>query len=119
MVTISNINFSDTLEVLFTLRQSRGCRTIQDTYKILENTDIDTVLEVLLASYNAAHHGKEVTLDTFVSILAENKVGFVKLTDVYSKVVEALMFNGMTPEEIEERKNLLMSLVKKHPGMTS
>ena len=119
MITISNINFSDTLEVLFTLRQICGCRTIQDTYKILENTDVDTILEVLLASYNAAHHGSEVTMDSFVSILAENRVGFVKLTDVYSKVVEALMFNGMTPEEIEERKNFLMSLAKKHPGMIS
>ena len=119
MLTINNINFSDTLEVLFALRQSRGCKTIQDTYKVLENTDIDTILEVLLASYNAAHRGSEVTMDSFVSILAENKVGFVKLTDVYSKVVEALMFNGMTPEEIEERKNFLMSLAKKHPGTIS
>lgn len=119
MITFSNITFSDTLEVLFALRQNRGCRTIQDTYKILENTDMDTVLEVLLASYNAAHHGAEVSLEAFVSILAENKIGFVKLTDAYAKVVEALMFNGMSPEEIEERKNLLMSLAKKHPGMIS
>lgn len=110
MVTFSGVLFSDTLEVLFTLRQSRGCRTIQETYKILENTDMDTMLEVLLASYNAAHHGSEVSLDAFVSILAENKVGFVKLTDAYAKVVEALMFNGMSPEEIEERKNYLLSL---------
>lgn len=113
MITFSNVAFSDTLEVLFALRQSRGCKTIQETYKILENTDMDTVLEVLLASYNAAHHGAEVTLDAFVTILAENKIGFVKLTDAYQKVVEALMFNGMTPEEIEERKNFLASLMQK------
>lgn len=113
MITFSNIAFSDTLEVLFTLRQSRGCKTIQETYKILENTDIDTILEVLLASYNAAHHGAEVSMDELVGILAENKIGFVRLTDAYAKVVEALMFNGMTPEEVEERKNYLTSLMKK------
>lgn len=113
MITFSNVQFSDTLEVLFTLRQSRGCKTIQETYKILENSDMDTILEVLLASYNAAHHGEEVGMDTFVSILAENKIGFVRLTDAYAKVVEALMFNGMTPEEVEERKNFLLSLQKK------
>ena len=113
MIMFNNIKFSDTLEVLFTLRQSRGCKTIQDTYKILENTDIDTILEVLLASYNAAHHGNETDLDGLVKILAENKIGFVLLTDVYAKVVEALMFNGMSPEEIEERKNFLASLMKK------
>ena len=113
MLTFSSVHFSDTLEVLFTLRQIRGCKTIQETYKILENTDMDTVLEVLLASYNAAHHGAEVSLEEFIQILAENKIGFVKLTDAYAKVVEALMFNGMTPEEIAERKNALMSLQKK------
>lgn len=112
MIIYSNVGFSDTLEVLFTLRQSRGCKTIQETYKILENSDIDTILEVLLASYNAAHHGAEVILDQFVSILSENKIGFVRLTDAYSKVVEALMFNGLSPEEIAERKNQLMSLQK-------
>lgn len=113
MITFQGVCFSDTLEVLFTLRQSRGCKTIQETYKILENTDLDTILEVLLASYNAAHHGNETTLEGLVGILAENKIGFVKLTDAYARVVEALMFNGMTPEEIEERKNFLMSLQKK------
>ena len=113
MIIFSNVSFSDTLEVLFTLRQSRGCKTIQETYKILEQTDMDTILEVLLASYNAAHHGNEVTLDALVKILAENKIGFVKLTDAYAAVVEALMFNGMSPEEIAERKNQLMSLMKK------
>lgn len=113
MITFSNVQFSDTLEVLFALRQSRGCKTIQETYKILENTDMDTVLEVLLASYNAAHHGNEVDMDSFVLILAENKIGFVRLTEAYAKVVEALMFNGLSPEEIEERKNVLMSLQKK------
>ena len=113
MITYSNVVFSDTLEVLFTLRQSRGCKTIQETYTILQNTDIDTILEVLLASYNAAHHGAEVTLDELVKILADNKIGFVRLTDAYAKVVEALMFNGMSPQEIEERKNYLMSLMKK------
>ena len=113
MITFNNVQFSDTLEVLFTLRQSRGCKTIQETYKILENTDMDTVLEVLLASYNAAHRDHKVSLDQFVQILAENKIGFVKLTDAYAKVVEALMFNGMSSEEIAERKNALMSLQKK------
>ena len=113
MITFSGVTFSDTLEVLFTLRQNRGCKTIQETYKILERTDIDTILEVLLASYNAVHHGAEVTLDELVKILADNKIGFVRLTDAYQKVVEALMFNGMTPEEIEERKNYLASLMKK------
>ena len=112
MIVFSNVTFSDTLEVLFTLRQRRGCKTIQETYSILQHSDMDTILEVLLASYNAAHHGAEVTMETFVTILSDNKIGFVKLTDAYAKVVEALMFNGMTPEEIEERKNFLMSLQK-------
>lgn len=112
MVTFNGVNFSDTLEVLFTLRQSRGCKTIQETYKILENVDMDTMLEVLLASYNAAHRDASVTLESFVSILAENKIGFVKLTDAYAAVVEALMFNGMSSEEVAERKNALKSLQK-------
>lgn len=107
---ISNIKFSDTLEVLFALRQHNGCATIQETYKLLERTDLDSILEVLLASYNAAHRGSEVTLETFANILAENQIGFVRLTEIYAKVVEALMFNGLTPEEIEERKNALLSL---------
>ena len=113
MINFSNVLFSDTLEVLFVLRQSRGCKTVQETYKILENTDMDTMLEVLLASYNAAHRESKLDLDAFVTVLAENQIGFVRLTEAYTKVVEALMFNGLSPEEIEERKNFLLSLQKK------
>ena len=112
MINYNGVSFSDTLEVLFALRQSHGCKTLQETYKILERTDMDTIFEVLLASYNAAHRGAEVSTEAFTSILAENKIGFVKLTDAYAAVVEAIMFNGMSPEEIAERKNLLVSLSK-------
>lgn len=113
MVIINELNFSDSLGVMYALKESKGLKSIQETYKMLEETDMDLMIEVLRISYNRAHKNNEVDNEHFVDILSENNIGFMKIYDAFSKVTEALLFSGMSPEEITERKNLLMNMQNK------
>ena len=113
MVNVNNVQFADSLGVMYALKEEKGLKTIQETYKMLEETDMDLMIEVLRISYNKAHKNNEVDLEHFVDMLSENGIGFMKIYDAFSTVTEALLFSGMSPEEITERKNLLMNMQNK------
>ena len=87
-------------------------KTLQETYQLLEQTDIDLIFEVLCISYNKANK-VNMSQDEFAEFLADNNIGFVKMTSIFKDIVEDLMFNGMTPEEVEAQKNALANLMKK------
>ena len=112
MKVINGVEFSDSLGVLYGLKEKHNCKTLQETYKILENSDLDTAIEVLNVSYNKAHRDKPLTQDEFLDFLAEKGVGFIKIIEMFQVIVEALLFNGMSEQEITERKNALKNLRK-------
>ena len=111
MVQLDNLKFSTSFGVLYELKNVKGHQTINETYKALESEDVDNILEVMRISYNKANK-VNLSEDDFVELLDEHNLGFVKVAEGYAKLVEAIMFNGMTPEEVEERKNFLMNLKK-------
>ena len=112
MKVVNGIEFSDSLGVLYGLKERHNCKTLQETYKVLESSDMDTIVEVLNVSYNKAHKDKPLDQEAFLEELENKSIGFIKLTEIFQKIVEALMFNGLSDEEIQERKNLLKSLQK-------
>lgn len=112
MVQIGNLKFSTSLGVLYDLKQKYGHTRLNETYKKLaEEQEIDSVIEILNISYNKANK-VNLNEEEFAQLMEENDIGFLKLSEMFGKVVEGIMFNGMTPEEIEERKNLLTNLKK-------
>lgn len=112
MINVNNIEFSDSLKVLYRIKQKRNHKTLQDTLKYLDTEDIEVMLDVVLESYNVAHPNAEVNDETMGDILAEHNIGLAKLAMVYAKVVEKLTFSGMTDEEIANLKNQIASLKK-------
>ena len=112
MKVINDIEFSDSLGVLYILKEKHNCQTMQETYSILENSDLDTVIEVLNVSYSKAHRDRPLTQDEFLDFLSDKGIGFLKVVDIYGVLVEALLFNGMSEQEIAERKNALKNLQK-------
>lgn len=109
MVESNGLQFADTIKVLYTLKTTHNSATLQETYDLLARDDLDTVLSVVRASYNAANN---VTLneEDFNKILEERKIGILKIIDLYGKIVQALLTNGLTEEEFNQRKNMLWGL---------
>lgn len=105
MKTINNINFDTSIRVLFKIKEKQGHRTLQETYKYLGNPDmeIDSILDVVLASYNIANKERPLDEEGLQDLFAEHSIGFAKISFIYKDIIEAVMYDGMTDEE---RKNL-------------
>lgn len=112
MKTINNINFDTTIRVLFKIKEKKGHKTLQETYKYLGNPEmeIDNILDVILISYNIANKDKPLSEDELQELFASNNIGFGKISLIYKEVIEAIMFDGMTEEE---RKNLIAQTATK------
>ena len=106
MKTINNINFDTTIRVLFKIKEKKGHKTLQETYKYLSdpNMEIDNVLDVVLISYNIANKDKTLTEEELQDLFAEHKIGFAKISLIFKEIIEDVMFDGTTEEE---RKNLM------------
>ena len=72
--------------------------------------DSDEVFDQLLVD---KANKVNMSQDEFAEFLADNNIGFVKMTSIFKDIVEDLMFNGMSPEEVEAQKNALANLMKK------
>lgn len=112
MVTYGGLNFATDIGVLLDLRNLRGHKTVQETYKCLESSDLDAMLDTLRLAYNRAYKSS-LDENEFATLLADNKFGLMRLTQVYELIVKEMMFNGLTDEEVAERKKVLMDLMSK------
>jgi hypothetical protein len=113
MIDICGLKFATNLGVMFALKEAHNTTTLQETYALLEKqTDIDLIFEVLLIAYNRQNK-VNLSADDFAQLLGDNDIGFVKMTDIFKNLVEHLMFSGLTPDEIEERKNQAANLMNK------
>lgn len=112
MVQLDNLKFSTSFGVLYEIKNIKGHSTINETYKALQTDDIDNITLVIRIAYNKANK-VNLSEDAFLEFLDENSIGFVKLTDIYAKIVEGIMFNGLSEAEIVARKNAMANLMKK------
>lgn len=103
MVEVNGLKFSTSIAVLFALREAGGHKTLQETYTRLSRSDMDGMVEVVRISYEKGA-GKKLTIEEFLEELGNYGIGYVKLSKVYAQIVEKLMCDGMTPEEIDEVK---------------
>lgn len=105
MKTIMNINFDTTIRVLFKIKERKGHKSLQETYRYLSNPEmeIDNILDVILISYNIANKDKPLSDEELQDLFAENKIGFAKISFIYKEIIESVMFDGLSEDE---RKNL-------------
>ena len=109
MIEKQGLRFATNLGVLYDLKEKHKLTTLQETYGLLQAVDVDVIMEILNVSYNRANN---CNLDdnSFATLLDEKGLGFIKLTEIFKEIVEAIMYNGMSPEEVEEQKNLIKNL---------
>ena len=112
MVKVGNMEFASSIGVLYALKEANGCKTLQETYKLFESADMDAMIEILRVSYNKQNK-VNLTTDQFINKLEEEGIGFLYVADIFQKVVEALMYDGLTPEQIEAKKKFLESISNK------
>lgn len=111
MKTINNMKFDTSIRVLYTLKEKKGHKTLQETYAYVgDKENLDHMIDVTLTSYNLAN-GVELDDKKFQDVLAANDIGIIKMISIFGEIVEALLFDGTTDEE---RKNIL-TLVEKQP----
>lgn len=111
MVQINNLKFSTNFGVLYEIKNMRSHKTVNETFKSLESDDIDNIVDVMRVAYNRENK-VNLNNDEFVVLLDQNGLGFIKLAEAYGKLVESIMFNGLSEEEIKARKNAMANLKK-------
>ena len=103
MVEISGLKFKTSIGVLFALKEARGHKTLQETYAGIAKSDMENILDVMRVCYEQGEN-KRCSLEEFVQVLEDHELGFVKLTRVFSSIIEKLMYNGLSDAEVEEAK---------------
>ena len=104
MVEVNGLRFSTSIGVMFALREREGHTTLQETYASLAKTDMDSVVTITRICCEKGEDKKFESDEAFFETLAEHGVGLVKLSQTYSRLIEALMCSGMSPEEIASAK---------------
>ena len=108
MVEVNGLKFETSIGVLFALKEVRGHKTLQETYRSVAASDIDNILEVLRVCCEKGEN-KRLSQDDFLCTIKEHNLGFIKLTGVFGQVIEKMLYSGMTEAEIAESKKQLMA----------
>ena len=108
MVEVNGLKFATSIGVLYALKEKRGHATLQETYKSVARTDMDNIMEVMCVCLEKGEN-KHITQDQFVRIIEEVGFGFLRLTKVFAEIIERLLYDGMSPEEIAESKKQLLA----------
>lgn len=112
MVEIKGIKFDTSIGVLFALKEKRGHKVLQETYNSISKTDMDNMLDVLCVCYGKGNNCS-ASLEEFVAALSEHGIGFIKITQIFMQVLEKILYDGMSEEEIAESKKQIMSQLDK------
>lgn len=111
MKTINNMKFDTSIRVLFTIKEKKGHKTLQETYAYVgDKENMDNMVDILLISYNLAND-TNLTDKEFQKVLADNGVGIIKMISIFGEVVEDLMFDGTSEEE---RKKVMALAENQH-----
>lgn len=111
MVQVGEIQFATSIGVLFTLKETYGCNTLQETFNLFEKAGIDIMIDILKVAYNKQNK-KNLSTDDFIDLMGENNISFMQLADIFQQVVEKIMFDGMSAEAVAERKKFLANQMK-------
>lgn len=112
MIELESLKFDDTLNLLYGIKCAKGHKTLNETYESLQQTSIDSILDVLCISYNLANKTSFST-EEFANEMSLKGVGFVKLTNIFTQLIQSLMFSGLSKEEEEASKKQLANLTNK------
>lgn len=113
MVEVNGLKFETSIGVLFALKEKRGHRTLQETYSSVGNTSMDNMLDVLCVCHSRAVQDSSCTMEDFVERLGKYGIGLIKVSSVFTQVLEKLLYDGMSEEEIAESKKQIAAQMEK------
>lgn len=112
MITKNNLKFDTGIGFLYKLKSERKHTTVQETINALQDSSVDNMIDVIRVSYCKGMN-VEMSNDQFIQFISDNNFGIFFLTSIYTEIVEAVMFDGLSEQERKARKNELEKLIKK------
>lgn len=112
MVQSYGMEFATSIGVMFRMKEAHNLKTLQETYKFFENSDMDTMIEIIAISYNKQNQ-TALSIDEMLELLEEKGLGFVAITDIFQDIIERLMYDGLSKEKLEAKKAMVERMNKK------
>lgn len=105
-----------TLRVVYTFKEDKQHKTLQDALNALRDLNTDDQFDLLYSAYKCDRRNT-CPLDkfAFIDMLLDN-FGILKLTEITNAVVEGLLYSGLSQEEIGAKKAMIQ---KVQAGMDS
>lgn len=94
---------ADTMRVLYELRDITKAKNIREAMSSLTSLDVDGQIKLLYIAYKIKAKDAAMSEEDFTNMLLDNCGVFV-IVDAASNLIEALMYSGMSPEEVESKK---------------
>lgn len=119
MVTVEvgnvKVELSDTLRVIYALKDITGAKGLREAMQSLGALDMDQQLQLIYAAYKAGNK-EPLSEEEFIGMLLDN-CGVFAIADIIEKLSEGLMYSGMTPEAAQAKKAQVAEVLK--TGATS
>lgn len=106
------------LRVIYALKDITHAKGLQQAISSISNLDLDGQLDLLWAAYKAANADTDMSKREFTDAIIDN-LGIFAITDAVNALTEGLLYNGLTPEEIESKKAMVEKEMALTAGTTS
>lgn len=102
---------ADTMRVLYELRDLTHAQNIREAMTSLSKLDTDGQIELIYVAYKVKAKEAAMSKQEFVDMILDN-CGVFAIVDTANKLIDALMYSGMTPEEVESKKMIVAEAQK-------
>lgn len=109
---------SDTLRVVFELKNFTGAKNMREALASIAHLDLDGQLKLLYVAYKTSKPVDLMPEEDFTNILIDN-YGLYAITDLVEQLANGLMFSGLDKEKAEQKKLQMEETLKNVPGAIS
>lgn len=93
---------AETLRVAYKIQEINGHKPYTQVFKEMGDMPVEKQIKILYAAFELANPGVASELE-FREYCLDN-MGMEQFTDAISELIEALMYHGLSPEEIKAKK---------------
>ena len=109
---------SDTLRVVFELKNFTGAKNMREALASIAHLDLDGQLKLLYVAYKTSKPVDLMPEEDFTNMLFDN-YGLYAITDLVEQLADGLMFSGLDKEKAEQKKLKMEETLKNAPGAIS
>lgn len=101
----------DTLRVCYAIQASNNHKPYKQVFEEMGDMPIESQIDVLYASFNLANPGVAKSQEFRDYVMDE--MGLNKFQETLGQLMDALMYHGMSPEEIATKKTQQEAAIQK------